>query len=480
MKAVHLLLIMALIGTALAACGAPEEPRRDHVTGEQDAPVVIPPGGASDETEEGQTNLPPPDPGAATPVPLCADPQPPWVTDLEIRTPPPISEPQVRSPFRDPTFGACLIRVTDCRDDLSAGDESQGLKNEYARVDAFNADGSYLLVMGTGGEWFLYDAWSLQPVGRLPIGIEPRWDAADPYLLYYTDETRLMVYDLAAGQSQLVHEFAGDVPGPTPAAVWTRYEGRPSMDTRTWGLMAEDKDWIPTAFIVYDRLEEKVRVRDMRRVPGIEDDVDHVTISPLGTYFVAAFDGACERGQLGDDAHPCGLMVYDRDLNNGRGLLRIAGHYDIALDAGGREVVLYQDIDTDQISLLDLQSGQVTALFPIDFSHSPIGFHFSGLATGQPGWALISTYSGGYPQAHTWMDDQIFAVELRAGGRVVRLAHTHSLVDPGQEHDYWAEPHATVNRDFTRILFTSNWGRSGSQEVEMYLIELPAGWNRDL
>jgi len=27
------------------------------------------------------------------------------------------------------------------------------------------------------------------------------------------------------------------------------------------------------------------------------------------------------------------------------------------------------------------------------------------------------------------------------------------------EHDYWAEPQASVNRDFTRIPFTTNWGR---------------------
>jgi hypothetical protein len=39
------------------------------------------------------------------------------------------------------------------------------------------------------------------------------------------------------------------------------------------------------------------------------------------------------------------------------------------------------------------------------------------------------------------MDDQGFGVELKAGGRVVRLAHTHSPVGENQEHDYWAEPH---------------------------------------
>ncbi|MCG2770179.1 MAG: hypothetical protein L6435_17665, partial [Anaerolineae bacterium] len=121
-------------------------------------------------------------------------------------------------------------------------------------------------------------------------------------------------------------------------------------------------------------------------------------------------------------------------------------------------------------------SGNVTSLWPIDYGHTPIGFHFSGLAYERPGWALVSTYEGGYPDAFTWMDDQVFAVELKAGGRVVRLAHTHSAVNSNVEHDYWAEPHASVNADFTRVLFTSNWGRSGTEEVDMYMIELPADW----
>jgi len=91
--------------------------------------------------------------------------------------------------------------------------------------------------------------------------------------------------------------------------------------------------------------------------------------------------------------------------------------------------------------------------------------------------ALISTHDGD-PASYTWMDDSVFAIELKPqfGGRVVRLAHTQSLVDENMEHDYWAEPQATANRDFTRILFTSNWGRSGTGEVEMFIIQLPEGW----
>jgi hypothetical protein len=78
------------------------------------------------------------------------------------------------------------------------------------------------------------------------------------------------------------------------------------------------------------------------------------------------------------------------------------------------------------------------------------------------------------------MEDIVFVIELIPGGRVIRLAHTHSIVDQEQDHDYWAEPQASTNRDLTRILFTSNWGRSGSDEVDMYMIVLPDNWLEQL
>lgn len=424
-----------------------------------------------------------PSPTAAvlTPAaPLCPDSQSPFVTDFEVRQTPSLPEPLARTPFRDPIFGTCLVRVTDRTTDLSPGDASAGLKNEYSRVQSFNAYGSRILVRGLEATWYLYDAHTLQPLGELALGVEPRWDPANPDLLYFSDETRLMAYDVRTGRQTLVHEFAADFPGQVLAAVWTRYEGRPSSDGHYWGLMAEDQEWQTIAFLVYEQQADQVIAkRDMRGVPEVEEGVDHVTMSPLGNYFLASFDHYCEHGQLGDDAHPCGLMVYDRNLANGRSLLRIIGHYDVALDAEGREVVVFQDIDEDHISLLDLASGKVTPLWPIDFSRTAIGLHFSGCAFQRPGWALISTHDGD-PGAYTWMDDQIFAIELKADGRVVRFAHTHSLVDEEQEHDYWAEPHASVNADFMRIVFTTNWGRSGTGEVEMFLIELPADWTERL
>jgi hypothetical protein len=398
-----------------------------------------------------------------------------WVTDHDVYPVPSLAQPAPRQWFVDPTFGRCLVRVTDTKHDLAAGDDSKGMINEYSRVQAFNADSSRLLARSIDGGWYLYDAATLLPLGELPLGDEPRWDAEDPARIYYLDEMRLMFYDIPSSSQTEVHDFSGDFPGQDVASVWTRYEGRPSRDSRTWGLMAEDEEWLPVAFVVYDRLADVVTIRDMRGVPGVEDDVDHVTISPQGTYFLASFDRACEEGQRGDDGHPCGFMVYDRDLNNGRGLLRIIGHYDAALDADGREVIVYQDIDTDQIAMLDLESGQVTALWDIDFSHTGIGLHFSGLAYDRPGWVVVSTHDDD-PWAYTWMDDQVFVVELKAGGRVVRLAHTHSVVNDEEELDYWAEPHASTSPDLTRIVFGTDWGRSGTGEVEMFMIELPPDW----
>jgi hypothetical protein len=397
------------------------------------------------------------------------------VTDQSVYAVPGLAEPLPRQWFIDPVFGTCLVRVTDRELDLSAEDESRGMANEYSRVQSFNADGSRLLARSTDGGWYLYDAQSLLPLGELPLGAEPRWDADDAALIYTFDETRLMSYDLEVGVHTEIHDFANDFPGQELAAVWTRNEGSPSRDRRYWGLMAEDAEWLPVAFVVYDRETDSVTVRDMRGVPGMEDDVDHVSMSPLGTYFLASFDRACEEGQRGDDGHPCGLMVYDRDLASGRGLLRIVGHYDPALDSEGREVIVYQDIDTDQISMLDLESGAVTPLWDIDFGHTAIGLHFSGLAYDRPGWAVVSTHDDDIG-SYTWMDDQIFALELKAGGRVARLAHTHSLVDDTQELDYWAEPHASTNADLTLVVFGTNWGRTGSGEVEMFMIALPPDW----
>ena len=404
----------------------------------------------------------------------CPGNPPAFLIDTNVYQTPQMAEPDPRTPFRDPVFGTCLIRVTDRTRDISSDDTSTGLKNEYSRVESFNADGTRILVRGTSATWYLYDARTFTRIEKIPVGTDPRWDALDPELMYFIDGPRLASYNTRTREQRVAHDFSKDFPGQELTNVWTRYEGSPSADGRYWGLMAEDMTWNPVAFLIYDlKADRIIAQRDMRGV--VKADPDSVTISPLGTYLVAQHE-YCERGTLGTYEKPCGLMAYDADLKGGRGLLRNVGHSDFAFDTQGREVMIYQDTDTDDISFIDLETGAITPLTPIDFSHTSLGLHFSGQSFRRPGWAVVSTYNGGHPTAFTWMDDVVFAIELKPSGRIVRLAHTHSVYNMGVEKDYWAEPQASVNRDFTRILFTTNWGRTGTDEVEMYLIELPKDW----
>jgi hypothetical protein len=420
--------------------------------------------------------------------PLCPNPPTPTVTDFNVRQVPSMAEPSPRAPFTDPVFGTCVVRVTDRNHDIAAGDPSTGLKNEYSRVQSFNADETKLIVLGTRGTWYLYDANTLQLLGQLPFNPgeckEPRWDASNPNVFYYSASwgTRLMGYNVQTQEKKVVHDFAGDFPGKTDIHVSTKDEGSPSRDTRYWGLMAQDTDWKTFAFLIYDRQADRIIAKkDVKSA----DNPDWVSISPLGDFFIADYQATACPSSGGDEAHPCDLMIFDTSLHylrtiNTKGGHICVAHGDLALNSNGREVFVFQDACTDFISMVDLQTGTTTKLIgPIDFSSTTgnpyLSFHISGQAYNRPGWVLVSTTDDSN-KSSTWMDKQVFAVELKPNGRVVRLAHDHTVRCLEGDLCYWAEPHGSVNRDFTRVLFTSNWGRLGTAQIDMYMVVLPKGW----
>ena len=97
---------------------------------------------------------------------FCPNPPTPTVTDKNVRQAPSMSEPAPRTPYIDPVFGTCVVRVTDRTHDIAADDRSKGLKNEYSTVQSFNADETKLIALALEGTWYLYDAHTLQPLGR--------------------------------------------------------------------------------------------------------------------------------------------------------------------------------------------------------------------------------------------------------------------------------------------------------------------------
>jgi hypothetical protein len=424
-------------------------------------------------------------PTGGTPLAICEDGLANYVplagTDA-YPTPTGMPLPAPREAWIDPIFGTCLLRVTDREQDV--GRAVSGLRNEYSRVQAFNADESLMIVRGTEGDWFLYDAATLEPIKELNFGgaVEPRWSVTDPesILLSPLDLT-LATYDVGRDVQIPAHDFVGELPAEWGAAyVWRRYEGSPSADGRYDALLGEDQDFVTRGLITYDWRTDAIL--GMAAVPNSDkNEPDSVSISPLGNFVLAQFE-YCERGFMGTYEAPCGAMVYTRDLTQGWGIARIIGHSDLALDANGREVLVYQEIDTDQIVMADLETGEITPLLGLDFSEGAFGLHFSGQAFQRPGWVAVSVHpEAAQPDFSNsfWMVGTIFALELRANPRVVQLAHHHSLRSE-TEADYFAEPQVTVNHDFTRLLFGSNWGRYGAGEVEMYMIVLPEDWTERL
>jgi len=408
---------------------------------------------------------------------LCPGQTPDFITNRDIYQAGTGPEPSPRVPFTEPVFDTCLVRLTNHATDLAPGDGGVGLMNERPDLQAWNADESRVLLQSTGWNWYLYDAVTLLPAGAVAIdGLEPRWDACQPQTLFYQDWNHQMVrLNVETGQATVVHDFRADFPGHTLASVWSNYMGSPSRDGRYWGFMAEDDpSWVAFALLVFDL--QSAQVVATRNLPS-NHDLAGVTMSPQGNYLVAFFNDYAEPGFLGTEADPRGIMVYDRNLANGRGLVRQGSPAAVALDGQGREVLVYVDYDANFISMVNLADGTVTPLWEIDVTHAWLNNRFSGHAFGRPGWVLVSTFDED-PVAQNWMSNQVFAVELAAGGRTVRLAHHRSRLDTTQDDTYLAEPKATVNRSFTRLLFTSNWGRSGAavDEVEVYLLELPSNW----
>ncbi len=403
-------------------------------------------------------------------------------------TPDDLPLPPVREAYIDPAFGTCVVRVTDRWNDFDS--PQVGLKNEYSRVQAFNADESLIMVRGVEGDWFLYGAPSLAPIQRLEAGVsidEPRWDAQNPLRFTVSPWAdglpQLWAVTLTgrgpdmAAEAGLVHDFSGELPPEWNATVvWRRWEGSPSNDSRYDAFMAEDGDFITRGLVSYDW--QTGQILGLYSVPhGEVNEPDNVGMSPSGATVMAQFE-CCPEGQLGTYEEPCGAMVYTRDLTQGWGISRCIGHNDMTFDAQGREVIVHQETTTDQIVMTDLATGETTALLDLDFSTGIYGLHISGRAFDRPGWVAVSVHPEESPLDFSnpfWMVGIVFALELAPDPRVVQLAHHHSIRSEA-EMDYFAEPQVTVNRDFTRLLFTSNWSAYGTGEVEMYLIALPDDW----
>lgn len=359
----------------------------------------------------------------------------------------------------DETYGTCRVRATNHTTDGT----NTFARNDYSRRQAFNADSSKFLIYALDGSWWLYDAATYAKIKDLPqLGgdAEPQWHPTNPNILYWLPTNGGMVVnelDISTDTNRIVGDF--NVNGvkarwPTAARVWTKSEGSPSADGRYWAFMVQTAAFGTLGFITWDRQTDTILAyHDIGSDPG----PDHLSMSPTGNYVVVSWDTA--------------VTVFNRDFTNRR-ILNPASpggeHSDIALDPFGNDVYVSIDYATNgYVYMINLATLARTDLFPTYLaSGSATGMHFSGKAFNKPGWVLMSTYAEyGSKQ---WLYRKVLAIKLTSSPTVYHLAHTHNV-----DNGYWTETHASVNRDFTKILFNSNWDTGSATDVDAYMIQIP-------
>ncbi|MDO5056224.1 MAG: hypothetical protein Q4E06_02710 [Lautropia sp.] len=396
---------------------------------------------------------------------------------------PGVARPAIGTAITDPTYRSCVARVTD---NTSAAPYH---RNDYSRRQAFNANSTFMLMSARDGHWFLYDARTLKPIKRLnglAGDAEPQWHYLDPNRLYYLNRNgvgmQIHLLDVRSNRSRLVADMSAQVRKRWPGAnaAWTRSEGSPSFDQRYWCFQAENThNWSTHGVFTWDMKEQRI-------VGGIDvqERPDHVSMSPSGHYCVVSSDGRM------------GTRSYTRDFKTpyfpGRGsqpwlqLHHKSEHSDIALDKNQVDAYVAVDYQAGEVFSTNLRNGRKFSLFPVYPGRTATALHISGKAYRKPGWVLVSTYAEYHADnmrapvrntAHQqWLHRKMFAVSLEARPRFRPIAHVDSTLASAPGIDaYWTEPHATVNPDFTRMLFNSTWNSSNAHDVETYLTALPAG-----
>jgi hypothetical protein len=378
--------------------------------------------------------------------------------------------PEKGDACQDPSFGTTLVRLTDWEAD---GYQGPGIQNEYSRADPENCDGTMVVLRGNTAAWYLYRPDTGQVVTSLDQVFhdcsqepEPRWDDKDPDVFYFLCGPELRRYDVGSKQTATLHDFSKDVPGTV--SITTGSEGDASMDRRQWFFMAVDGDWNFLALVSYDLRQDKVIGI---KSSGFADKIDGVSSDMSGTHAVVGYSELLD------------VEVLSADLETSTRLAEGSnGHCDLAVLPGGTDVLVYQNIRNDYICMSDLATGTETRLLRIPFDvNADIGLHISGNSVRTPGWVLVSTYGARQPpegEEHSWMDEQLFMLELTSSPRVWRLAHTHCYTSDEAEGEkvYYAEAFASITRSGHRVYFGSNWGDFTADYSETYQLTLPAGW----
>jgi hypothetical protein len=392
-----------------------------------------------------------------------------YLTDTSVYQVSVVARPALRTPFIDPVFGSTITRWTDPSmlnvDPGSTDGTPLGLRHEYDRVTALNADNTMATLTAIGGSergaWFVYELSTGKRVMEIPAyapnGPSITWSRSDPNRAIYYNLNgidTLNTLNKSTGTLMKLSQYE---------YIMTGEEGTFSDD---WHYAAAfcwkpNADWKKADLCVLDVQAKTV----IGVLPDVTTLPNWIGISPSGTYAVAMFDDYTK--------------LYDRNMKFLRNLFPNQSHSDFAYDENGDEVITYITWSSAQcadfndkcvIAKVRLSDGKKTMLIDTKWKW---GSHTSGIGTrAHPGWLLVSDYRDFHPPAApaftnvSPFQQEVFWLKMDGSGNVKRIAHHHSIQcdSMGQwgYKDYWAEPHTVSSWDGTTVGFCSIWGSPGS------------------
>jgi hypothetical protein len=381
-----------------------------------------------------------------------------------------IERPKVGVVFTDPVFGTPIRRLTNAE---ASG--WPGCVPQYSKRQAWNADDSRMILTVDDGYFGLFDGNNYSFIKKLGVsGEDVFWHPTDTDKIIFWVDNSISSYTVSTDEITVIHEF--------PEYEWgnTRGEGNLSNDGRYYAFVGQLYNYdtgevTMKDIVIYDFQTNSVLSKTS--LPEKLNSFDWASISSLGNYVVIDYADE-ETGRY----H--GVEVYDRNMNFIWQKPLGYGHSDLCADADGEEVLVMDGYDPDQnvdfISKYRLSDGKETELL----RGNCITGHVTCRNLEPRGWCLISSFD--FVDKLTddilnWVpfENEIYWLKLDGSGDVKRIAHHHSrrfspgTPDPDQSN-YWAEPHATVNKKGTKVIWGSNWEMNMDKDwaVDTYLADV--------
>ncbi len=402
----------------------------------------------------------------------------------------------------DPTYHSCVTRLTDNAEKhpvqpLRVGDGTRLAPNAQ---QAFNANDSAFLLRTQNGEWHIYSPQTgkaIRKLTRIAGDAEPQWDPKDPNVLYYMngDGEGMKLFKLTIGLSpagtdtvEVAADFGAEIRKIWPAATHARMRGgAPSFDGNTWCLMADQKNgdnWRTLGLFTWNLKEGKL----LGKLENAPASPEYVTTSPSGSHCVVQYPYSQGiTAYRSNFATPYSDSVASQELQIARNVYM--KYPDVARNSTGEDVYVGFDVFSTPhtVYTVNLTSGKAdrTTLLETGFSdNTDVGVQISGRASNKPGWILLTTFGEQDQGVHNlkgdnakrrWFHRKLFAMNIDTKAVLSIANDHHDWTGDSSQNTTWPRPNGTVNRDFTRMLFDSNWNSMNANDVDAYLVEIPSG-----